>query len=422
MHEMTTLANGLRILTVRLAHVQSVSLGFFLDVGSRYESESLSGASHFIEHLVFKGTEHRPTPLEIAEAIEGKGGILGASTGLETTLYWAKVASAHLPEALDVVSDMLLRARFEASDVEKERAIIGEEISSILDAPEGLSQLLVNQLQWPKHPLGRDVAGTRQSVAALTRDALLDFKDAHYRPGRVILGIAGQVEHEQVVVWAQSELSGWEPGTLADWEPAPATPTGPQLEVRFKDTEQAHLSFSFAGLSRGDPDRFGLQLLNVILGEGMQSRLFQQVREELGLAYSIGSFATSLQDTGAIGIFAGVGPARVEAAIHAILDELDRLQQEPIPESALDKAVEFVKGRLALSMEDSFTVAAWYAHQRLLGPEVLEPSEAVSRFEAVQTSDIQRLARTIFQTDRLNLAIVGPFSQNGDSFRRAIRF
>ena len=422
MHEMTTLANGLRVLTAKLAHVQSVSLGFFLDVGSRYESESLAGASHFIEHMVFKGTEHRPTPLEVVEAIEGKGGILGASTGLETTLYWAKVASAHLPEALDVVSDMLLRARFKASDVEKERAIISEEISSIIDAPEGLCQLLVNQLQWPKHPLGRDVAGTRQSVAALTRDALLCFKAEHYRPGRVILGLAGQVEHAQVVAWAQSTLSEWEPGSLADWEPAPTAPPGPKLEVRFKEIEQAHLSFSFAGLSRGDPDRFGLQLLNVILGEGMQSRLFQQVREELGLAYGIGSYITSLQDTGAVGIFAGVGPARAEEALRAILDELDRLRQEPIPKSELDKAVEFVKGRLALSMEDSFTVAAWYAQQRLLGPEVLEPSEVVSRFEAVQVSDIQRLASAIFQMDKLNLAVVGPFSQNGDSFRKAIRF
>ena len=422
MHEMTALANGLRILTVRLPHVQSVSLGFFLDVGSRYESEALAGASHFIEHMVFKGTKHRPTPLEIVEAIEGKGGILGASTGTETTLYWAKVAAAHLPEALDVMSDMLLHAKFEAADVEKERAIIGEEISSIKDAPEGLAQLLANQLQWPQHPLGRDVAGTRQSVAALSRGTLLDFMANHYRPGRAILGLAGQVEHKEIVAWAESNLGQWEPGPPVEWEPAPKRPPGPGLELRYKETEQAHLSFSFAGLSRGDPDRFVLELLNVILGEGMQSRLFQQVREELGLAYSIGSFTSSMQDTGAVGVFAGVGPDRAEEAIRAILAELDRLRQESIRESELVKAVEFVRGRLALSMEDSFTVAAWYAQQRLLGPETLEPSEVVSRFEAVQASDIQRLAGTVFQMEKLNLAIVGPFSQNGDSFRKVIRF
>ncbi len=422
MHEMSTLANGLRVLTVRLPHVQSVSLGFFLDVGSRYESEPLAGASHFIEHMLFKGTERRPTPLDIADAIEGKGGILGASTGLETTLYWAKVASAHLPEALDVLSDMLLSPRFAPSDVEKERTVISEEISYTLDAPDGLAQWLVNQLQWPGHPLGRDVAGTHQSVAGLSRAALLDFMACHYRSVRAILGVAGQIEHDQIVTWAESSMGEWQAGPRVNWEPAPSGHLGPKLEIKSRDTEQAQLSLSFAGLSRGDPDRFALQLLNVILGEGMQSRLFQKVREELGLAYSVGSFVTSLQDTGAVGFYAGVRPNRAEEAIRAILDELDRLRQEPIPERELAKAVEFVRGRLALSLEDSFAIASWYAHQQLLGPEVLEPSEAVSRIEAVQPGDVQRLAGTLFQRERLNLAVVGPFSENGDRFYKAVRF
>jgi len=422
MHEMTTLANGLRVLTVRLPHVQSVSLGFFLDVGSRYESEPLAGASHFIEHMVFKGTEQRPTPLDIVDAIEGKGGILGASTGLETTLYWAKVASAHLQEALDVLSDMLLRPRFEPSDVDREREVISEEISYTLDTPDGLAQLLVNQLQWPGHPLGRDIAGTRQSVAELSRDGMLDFMACHYRSGRAILGVAGQVDHEQIVASAESSIGEWQPGPRVDWEPAPSARLGPMLEIKFRDTEQAQLSLSFAGLSRGDPDRFALQLLNVILGEGMQSRLFQKVREELGLAYSVGSFVTSLQDTGAVGFYAGVRPNRAEEALSAIVSELERLRQEPVPQRELAKAVEFVRGRLALSLEDSFAIASWYVHQQLLGPEVLEPSEVVARFEAVLPSDIQRLAGTIFQMERLNLAVVGPFSENGDRFYTAARF
>ncbi len=422
MHEMTTLANGLRVLTVRLPHVQSVSLGFFLDVGSRYESEPLAGASHFIEHMVFKGTERRPTPLDIVDAIEGKGGILGASTGLETTLYWAKVASAHLPEALDVLSDMLLRPRFEPCDVEKERAVISEEISYTLDTPDGLAQLIVNQLQWPGHPLGRDVAGTRQSVAELSRDALLDFMACHYRSGRAILGVAGQVEHQQIVALAESSIGDWQAGPRVDWQPAPSGCPGPVLDVKFRDIEQAQLSFSFAALSRGDPDRYALQLLNVVLGEGMQSRLFQKVREELGLAYSVGSFVTSLQDTGAVGFYAGVRPDRAQEAISAIVNELDRLRQEPVPERELAKAIEFVRGRLALSLEDSFAIGSWYAHQQLLGPEVLEPSEVVARFEAVLPGDIQRLAGMIFQMERLNLAVVGPFSENGDRFYTAARF
>jgi predicted Zn-dependent peptidase len=422
MHDLTTLPNGLRVLTVRLPHVQSVSLGFFLHVGSRYESEALGGASHFIEHMVFRGTERRPTPLEIAEAIEGKGGLLGASTGLETTLYWAKVASAHLAEALDVLCDMLLHARFDPSELEKERAVINEEIGYVLDAPDSLSQLLVNQLQWPDHPLGRDIAGTRQSVATISRGALLDYMADHYNPGSVILGAAGLVEHEQIVAWAQSNLADWEPRLPAVCEPAPLAPRGPRIEVKTKETEQAQLSFSFAGLSRGDPDRFVLQLLNIVLGEGMRSRLFQRVREQLGLAYSVGSFVTNLQDTGAVGLYAGVGPSRTEEAMRAILDELDRLRQELISHDELVRAVEFVRGRLALSLEDSFAMAAWYARQQLLGPEVLEPEEAVVRLEAVQPSDIQRLASAIFQAEKLNLAVVGPLSHNGDHLRRAVHF
>jgi predicted Zn-dependent peptidase len=422
MYELTTLANGLRVLTVTLPHVQSVTLGFFLGVGSRCESESMAGASHFIEHMLFKGTERRPTALDIAEAIEGKGGVFNASTGVEMTHYWAKVAGAHLPEALDVLSDMLLCAKFDPAEMEKERIVIGEEISYSLDTPDSLSQILVSQLQWPDHPLGRDVAGNRQSVAALSRDSLLTYMAEHYRPGDTILGLAGLVDHKELVAWAGSHLAAWEPGPRIPWEPAPPDHFGPSLQVEFRDTEQAHLSFSFAGLSRSDPDRHTLRMLNVILGEGMRSRLFQEVRERLGLTYAVESYVSSLQDTGAIGIYAGVGVDRAEEAIRAILGELDRLRQVPVPEAELANALEFIRGRLALSLEDSFTMASWYTRQQLLGPEVLEPEEMVNRFEAIQGTDIQRLAQTLFQEDRLNLAIVGPFSQNGDRFRRAIHF
>ena len=422
MYELTTLANGLRVLTVTLPHVQSVSLGFFLGVGSRYESESLAGASHFIEHMVFKGTERRPTALDIAEAIEGKGGLFNASTGLEMTLYWAKVAATDLPEALDVVSDMLLHATFDPVEMEKERAVINEEINYSLDSPDSLVQILVSQLQWPNHPLGRDVAGSRESVAAINREALLAYMADHYRPDETILGLAGLVDHRQAVTWAESHLAEWQPGPPLHWEPAPPDHMGPKLHVEFKDTEQAHLSFSFTGLPRNDPDRYVLRLLDTILGDGMRSRLFQVVREQLGLAYSVESFVSTMQDTGSVSVYAGVGADRAEDAIRAILGELDRLRQEPVSEKELYKALQFVKGRLALSMEDSSTVAGWYTRQVMNGQEVLEPEEVLVRYEAVQASDIQRLAQTLFHEQRLNLALVGPFSQNGDRFRHAIHF
>jgi predicted Zn-dependent peptidase len=422
MYELTTLDSGLRVLTVSLPYIQSASIGFFVGVGSRHESETVAGASHFIEHMVFKGTQRRPTALHIAEAIEGKGGIVNASTGLEMTLYWAKVAAAHLPEALDVLSDMLLHAVFDPLEMEKERAVISEEINYSLDAPDSLAQLLVNQLQWPNHPLGRDVAGTRQSVGAMHRDALLAFMAQHYRPNQTILGLAGQVDHDHIVTWAESDLGDWEPSPPGSYEAAPPDHHGPALHVEHRETEQVHLSFSFSGLSRRSPERFTLRLLNVILGEGMRSRLFQEVRERLGLAYSIESYVSALADAGSVGIYAGVGTDRAEEAIRVILSELDHLRQEPVPENELRKAVEFVRGRLALLMEDSFSLAAWYSRQELLGPEVLGPEESVARLEAVKATDIQRLAQALFQEERLNLAIVGPLAPESERIRQAIHF
>jgi predicted Zn-dependent peptidase len=420
MYELTSLDNGLRILTVTMPHVQSVSLGFFVAVGSRYESEALAGASHFIEHMLFKGTDRRPTALAIAEAIEGKGGMFNASTGLEATLYWAKVAAAHLPEALDVLSDMLLRASFDPEEIEKERSVIGEEINYAFDAPDSLAQILVNRLQWPNHPLGREIAGSRQSVAGLCREDLLAYLADHYRPTQTVLGVAGQVDHGQVVTWAHANLMDWVPGTSMAFEPAPDNHSGPCLHVQPRDTEQSHLCFSFGSLSRSDPDRFPLRLLNMILGEGMRSRLFQQVRERMGLAYSVDSYVSTLQDTGSVGIYAGVAANRAAQAIQAILSELDRVCQESVTREELGKAKDFLRGRLTLSMEDSFTVAAWYARQELLGSEVLDPEDVLAYYDALPATDLQRIAQTVFVPERLNLAVVGPHSQQDEQLFHAV--
>jgi predicted Zn-dependent peptidase len=422
MYELTKVDNGLRILTVTLPHVQSASLGFFVAVGSRYESEALAGVSHFIEHMLFKGTVRRPTALHIAEAIEGKGGMFNASTGLEATLYWAKVAGPYLSEALDVLSDMLLCASFDPKEIEKERAVISEEINYAFDAPDSLAQILVNRMQWPNHPLGREISGSRQSVAVLCREELLAYLADHYRPTQTVLGVAGQVDHEEVVTWARSHLNGWEPGVPLGFEPAPVNHDGPNLHLEHRDTEQAHLCFSFEGLSRADPDRHALRLLNMVLGEGMRSRLFQQVRERLGLAYSVDSYVSTLQDTGSVGIYAGVAAQRTAVAIQAILSELDRMRQELVSEDELQKAKDFLRGRLTLSMEDSFTVAAWYARQQLLGPEMLHPEDVLDCFDALEAADLQRMAQAVFQPERLNLAIVGPYSTEEEQFHEALRF
>ncbi len=422
MHEVTTLPNSLRVLTVTLPHVQSVSLGLFLGVGSRYETEEMSGASHFIEHMVFKGTRRWPTARDVAEAIEGRGGMFNGSTGLETTLYWAKVAAPDVPQAMDVLSDMLLQPTFDPVEMEKERAVISEEINYALDAPDSLAQILVSQLQWPDHPLGRDIAGTRETVASLGRGSMLSYLADHYLPGATILGMAGRISHQEALELAQRYLGEWAPGPLRSWDPAPPDHHGPSLRVEFRPTEQAHLAFSFCGPSRNDPQRPAVRLLNVILGEGMRSRLFQEVRERLGLAYSVDSWVSSLEDTGSLGIYAGVGVNRAQEAIQAIVNQLDLLRQEPVPEEELERTKQFVRGRLLLSLENSFAVGSWYARQELQGPDVLEPEESLAQLEAVQATDLQALAADLFQATRLNLAIVGPFAEDGDLFRQELEW
>jgi predicted Zn-dependent peptidase len=422
MHELTTLKNGLRVLTVTMPHVQSVSLGFFMGVGSRFERPEISGASHFIEHMLFKGTRRWPTARDVAEAIEGRGGMFNASTGLETTLYWAKVAAGDVSQAMDVLSDMLLQPTFDPIELEKERAVIVEEINYALDAPDSLAQILVTELQWPDHPLGRDIAGTRESVAGISRESLLAYLADHYLPGATILGMAGQIRHAEALALAERYLGQWPLRPRDTWEPAPPNHQGPNLHVEFRPTEQAHLAFSFSGISRSDPRRYVARLMNVILGEGMRSRLFQEVRERLGLAYSVDSWVSGLHDTGNLGVYAGVGINRVPEAIRAILGQLDLLRREPVPEEELEQAKQFVRGRLLLSLEDSFAVGSWYARQELLGPDVLEPEESLARLEAVSADDVQALAAELFVPSGLNLAVVGPFAQDANLFREEIEF
>lgn len=404
----TTLDNGLRILTTTMPHTRSVSVGFYLGVGSRYETGAEEGASHFIEHMLFKGTERRPTPAAIATEIEGRGGIFNGHTGQETTYYWAKVALPHLDVVLDVLVDMLRHALFAPQEMEKERRVIIEEMSITLDQPDSLVSLLISQTLWPDHPLGRDVAGSKTSVAALRREQLLSFRERHYSPRNMVVSVAGNVDHEVVVERLAALLGDWNGPQPSGYRPAPPPPDKPRLALQFKDTEQTHLILSLPGLSRHHPDRFTLALLNTILGEGMSSRLSLEIRERLGLAYAIDSHVAFLSDTGVIEAYAALEPARVEATTRVILREWQRLQREPVQADELRRAKEFTRGRLLLGLEDSMAVAGWCGQQELLRGEVLTVDEVIAKLEAVTAADIQRLARQCFCGQRLSLAAVGP--------------
>jgi len=394
-----------------MSHTRSVSIYFFIGVGSRYETEAQAGISHFIEHLLFKGTAKRATSKEISAAIEGVGGILNGGTDKELTLYWSKVAQLHFPLALDVLVDLLLHARFDSEDIERERQVIIEEIHMTKDSPSHQVHLLIDELLWPGHPLGRDIAGTKDSMAAVTRDMMLDYIKSQYLPHTTVVAIAGNIQHEEAVAAVSQALGSWtNPQPRPDYSIYKEQPN-PRLQVERRDTEQAHLCLALPGLPLLHPKRFTLDLLNVILGEGMSSRLFTEIRDRLGLAYSINSYADHLLDSGSVIIYAGVEPKNLTTVIKAILEQLFQLK-EPVPESELSKAKELAKGHLLLRMEDTRNVAGWMGGQEVLIGEILTVDQVASIIDAITTEELQELAKEALIGDRLRLAVVGPVADD----------
>jgi len=409
LYQKVTLDNGLRLVTAAMPHTRSVSISFFVGAGSRYETGEQAGISHFIEHVCFKGTEKRPTSVEICTVVEGVGGMLNAGTDKELTIYWCKVAQPHFASALDVLVDILMNSTFKSVEIEKERQVIIEEINMSLDSPSQRVSMLIDELMWPGHALGRDIAGSRESVAAITRDMMLDYLSKEYQPGNIVLAIAGDIEHDEVAGTVSRAVAGWtgrQP--RLDYTPYRGK-IGRRVLIEKRDTEQTQLCLAMPGLSITHPERFKLDLLNVILGEGMSSRLFTEIRDKLGLAYSIHSYAEHLLDTGSIAVSAGVDNKNLKVAVQAILGELSRLK-ELIPEKELLKAKELSKGRLWLRMEDSRAVSGWMGGQELLTGKILTVDEVIAIIDAITTEELRKLAGELLVGEGLHLAVVGPIS------------
>jgi len=395
-------------------------MGIYTAVGSRYESPPQSGISHFIEHMLFKGTARRPTAQHIAEEIEGLGGVLNAWTSDEVTVYWAKVADQHLPIALDVLLDMFHHSKFEPEEVEKERQVIIQEICREMDTPEARVHNLIKALIWPDHPVGSDTAGTRTSVSAIGRRDMLDYIGHNYTPGSTVISLAGKLNHQHIVEQLDASLGAWQPAEKPRFAPAAEAPCGPRLQVEPKETEQAHLCVGMRGLSASDPERFKLRILNTVLGEGMSSRLFLEIREKRGLAYSVGSYTSHLRDTGAMVLYAGVPPNKATATVKAMMEQLDLLRSSLVPEPEIKKAKEYTKGHLLLRMEDTFSNADWGAGQEVTDRKVLSLNQVLAMVDAVTPQDVQLLAQRMFSPEKLSLAAIGPFkSERG--FRSALR-
>lgn len=416
MYHKSVLENGLRIITSSMEHTRSVCINIFIGAGSRYERAEEAGTSHFIEHLCFKGTERRATSKEISEAIDGVGGMLNGGTDKELTIYWCKVARPHFLLALDVLVDMLRHSRFDAQDMERERQVIIEELNMTLDSPHERVNTLIDEVVWPEQPLGRDVAGSKEAVASLGREMLLGYLARQYLPNNTVVAVAGDIGHEEVVECVASAFADWERGTARPWFPAEDSQDFPRLHVEHRSVEQAHLCLALRGLSLLHPDRFYLDLLNVVLGEGMSSRLFTEIRERRGLAYDIHSYVDHFLDSGAVTIYAGVDPKRVTDTVAVILEELARLKDE-VPARELTKAKELTKGRLLLRMEDTRSVAGWMGAQELLTGQIRTVDEVSSIIDAITPQDLRRVAAQLLLTEKLNLAIVGPVNGEDRLFR-----
>ncbi|TMD18111.1 MAG: insulinase family protein [Chloroflexi bacterium] len=396
----------------------SASLVLMFGGGSRLEDDRLAGVSHFIEHLFFKGTQRRPTSKEIADAIEGIGGFINASTDKELTAYWARVPAEHMELGLDVLFDIVSNSKLAPADIERERSVILEELKMYQDQPQEHVQNLLEELIWPGHPLGRDIAGTLASVAKLTRDDILEYANSRYRMPNLVIGAAGMIDDAVVVAAVSSKLSLPRELDGAEQPEPPGPLSSPNLAMRRQRTEQAHICLGVRALSYMHPDRYALDLLNTVLGEGMSARLFLNIRERLGLAYDVHSFTQKHRDTGYLGLYLGVDPKNAIRAVEAAISQLRRLREEDVEPEELARAKEFTKGRLRLDLETTNGVAFWLTYQQLVMGEVRTIEDELALVDAVTAADIRRVANEVL-SGPIQMAVIGPFAKSA-GFQAAI--
>ncbi len=415
--ERTSLSNGVRVLTAPMPQAQSVSCFILFAAGSRYETADVAGIAHFAEHMFFKGTERRPTARAISAEIDGIGGEFNAFTGKELTGYYVKCAADTRDIALDVLADMIRNSRFDSEEIDREKGVIVEEMNMYFDTPRDFVGGVYDELLYGDHPLGRDVIGTKETVRAATRETFTSFIDRWYRPERMIVGVGGKIG-DGLTERLEGLLGSIEPRTTGTPEAAAIASNGRSVSVFTKQSDQAHIVLGARSYPLGHPDRFTLQLLTTVLGGGMSSRLFTEVRERRGLAYYVFSTNASYLDAGSLYAQAGVDIQRIDDAVATIASELRRIADEPVPTDELEKARAFAKGRFVLGIESPHGTIMYGLRREVLLGEAEEPEVMLAGLDAVTAEDLQRVAQDVVGK-QLRLAVIGPFD-DGERFEKLL--
>ena len=405
LYKKTLLPNGVRIITEEIEHVRSAAIGLWVGAGSRDEREGFEGISHFIEHMFFKGTEHR-SARALAESLEAVGGQLNAFTTKEYTCYYAKILDEDLDLAIDVLSDMFFSSLFDEKEIEKEKNVVIEEIKMYEDSPDELIHDVFSEHVWNDHPLGKPILGTEESIRSLSRDKIMHFLTEHYAPDNVVISVAGKINHEDVVAKLSPHFGTFKRGGRRVLE---ETPNGHTIEkYQKKDTEQMHIILGVPGLGQDDEDIYAMHIFNNILGGGLSSRLFQEIREQRGLAYSVYSYHSTYVDTGLFAIYAGTSPKNTQEVIACILKELMEMKNKGISAEELVRTKAQIKGGLYLGLEAVSSRMSRLGKTELTYNRVLSPEEVVEKLERVTLEDVLRLIGRLWQKNKISIMTLGP--------------
>lgn len=419
MHQLTRLPDGLTVATAEMPHMASVSVGAWVGVGGRHEPAPLNGVAHFIEHMLFKGTRRRSAQ-QISQDVEGIGGYLNAFTSEEHTCFYSKALADRLDDLVDVLFDMLVNSRFATSDIRREREVIREEVSMYIDQPQHHVQELFNEIMWPDHPLGRPLTGTFDTLKSIRRPELLGFLRSNYTAPSLVIAAAGAVRHAEVVDAVRKRAMRLPSTPRSKVTPFVGSPTAPAIRLFRKKTEQSQIALGFRTCSRHDPRRFALRLLNIVLGENMSSRLFQIVREDRGLVYSIYSTPSLWEDVGDIVVSAGLDAAKIEPVLRLITRELSRLTERKISPAELQRGRDYALGQIDLALENTEHHMMWLGEQLMGSGRLLSVPEAKEQILRVDAEAIRAAARDFFRPERCALAVVSPIRSDAP-LRRALR-